>query len=264
MRPLIFKGRWVLDLLQRTVDRSISFRDSIRFAAVRFQPKPVSFTLNQIRFDNADHLVWSLASEIFLGRHYCPEGFEIEPGDTVLDVGAHKGVFTAYAATKTRNKIHAYEPNLSNFSCLKTLITSNGWNNVVPINKAMSSQQGYIKLFRSEMSTRHNLTGKDPVTGQPLREYDLVPAATLEEAIGPFEHIDFMKMDCEGAEVPILLSSGVAFQKIRRIALEFHFMTDTEITQKLTSHLRKYYQSIEFRPGYQPSLGYLFASDLRY
>jgi FkbM family methyltransferase len=259
---LFMKGQWVIDLLLRTLDNSISRREAIQFMIARLRPKPLDFTLQKVKYENADHTIWGLAAEIILGRHYCPAGFDVGTNDIVLDIGAHRGVFVAYSATRSQNTILAVEPNKQNFEILKRFVSLNDWKNVTLVNKAVGSKNGYIKLFTSRQSTRHSITGFDPVSKQELITWDVVEMIPLMEAIDGLETVDLLKMDCEGAEFEILTSCGPEiFDRIKRITLEIHDIGHPGKPEELCTHLRTYYKNVSYREGYHSHLGYIYASN---
>jgi predicted RNA methylase len=47
--------------------------------------------------------------EVFIHKAYNPRGFEIEEGGVVVDLGAHIGAFTVFAARKA-GVVLSYEP----------------------------------------------------------------------------------------------------------------------------------------------------------
>src|SRR3990172_6834931 len=59
--------------------------------------------------------------EIWRRRIYSPNArFKIHSKDTIVDIGAHKGYFTVYAAKKAyKGTVHAFEPFAQNFAFLE-------------------------------------------------------------------------------------------------------------------------------------------------
>src|ERR1700731_2980754 len=66
-----------------------------------------------------------LVRDIFFEKVYTPFNLPIEDNDIVVDIGANCGVFTLFAASRTRNAVHAFEPSPGNFEVLKRNITVN-------------------------------------------------------------------------------------------------------------------------------------------
>jgi Methyltransferase FkbM domain len=73
---------------------------------------------------------------------------------------------------------------------------------------------------------------------------NIVDTLSLKDFIKQFEieQIDFLKLDCEGAEFPILLNAGQeVFDKITTISMEFHDIPDQGFTSlQLIRHLKKH------------------------
>ncbi len=184
-----------------------------------------------------------LVREIFFTRVYNPSYLPIEDNDIVVDIGANNGVFTLFAASITHNAVHAFEPSPRNVEVLRRNIAANGLHHVTAHCDAVSDKIGSAKLFLNAEDGQQNLlsdqilpakiaqykTNTDLnylITGPDVAEsYIEVPTTTLQEIIDSnnFEQINFLKLDCEGAESLILQSTPTAYlQRVRKIAMEFH------------------------------------------
>lgn len=72
-----------------------------------------------------------ILAEVFLEKAYSPIGFEIHNEDTIIDVGAHIGIFSIYAAQFCKaGKIFSFEPLADNFKVLKRHVMMNKFENV--------------------------------------------------------------------------------------------------------------------------------------
>ncbi|MGI0016932.1 MAG: FkbM family methyltransferase, partial [Nitrososphaera sp.] len=152
-----------------------------------------------------------MIAEIFVNKEYTWGDFDIKHNDVVVDIGAHRGVFVAYAAQRTRNKIVAFEPDDENFSQLQALIVENKWSHVDVINTAVTGGPSHqVELFSGHSTSRHTFLGKDVVTGSPLSRSKLVKAITLDEVLDSLSSVDLLKMDCEGAEFSIISAADSA------------------------------------------------------
>lgn len=195
------------------------------------------------RFEATGVYPW-LVEEIFFNHVYTPVHLQVETNDIVVDIGAHIGVFTVFAASRTQNTVYAFEPFPSNFEALKRNIDVNRLNNVIPYRVAVSDRVGSAALLLShKASTRHRLSDhtildkleksqtsvqhlqyKNTLLGKP-EEYMVVSTTTLQDIMDSnnIEQIGFLKMDCEGSEGVILASTPKNYLKrIRKIAIEFH------------------------------------------
>ena len=160
--------------------------------------------------------------EIFTNRTYDNDHCSVEKGDLVVDIGAHVGLFSRYAAEKGADKIYSFEAEPLNFSCL----IDNAPENCSPFNLAITNRMGFCELFTDRCTGGHSLYNCDinkTKTGKSIQ----VQCATLESLFesGLFDHIDFLKIDVEGAEREIMSRLPKKyFEKIKKIAIEYHHM----------------------------------------
>ncbi|MCD4671213.1 MAG: FkbM family methyltransferase [Anaerolineaceae bacterium] len=254
------KGQWLLDLVSKVVSKKVSFKDGLSFFTARFKQKPTAFSIQGVNFDNADHIVWSMATEIFLGEEYCPSGFAINSNDVIVDIGAHRGVFVAYAALRTKNSIVAFEPDSENYRILQAFVSANRWDNVQLYNAALGAKDGYIELFQSNTSTRHSVTGIDPVTKRKLSKSIRVQAFSLEKALENLPKINFLKMDCEGAEYDIIMNSNPeTLKKIEKLAMEYHENIANHSAKELADFLKNYFPQVKMKEKPGSDLGFIYA-----
>lgn len=69
-------------------------------------------------------------------------------GDTIIDIGAHIGIPSIYAASIIRNgKIYCFEPVGDNFSLLKKNIILNKLNNIFPHKMALTDKVGRCFIY---------------------------------------------------------------------------------------------------------------------
>jgi FkbM family methyltransferase len=147
----------------------------------------------------------------------------LEPGATVLDIGANIGFFTvpvAQAVARRRGHVYAIEPVPANFERLCENLRLNGLEDVCsPFHLALGKTDGIAKLTMDD--DVHAVTGNavtetiatDPVEIRPAPEpwipRDPVFTETLDAFVGRLPPPDnvLVKMDVEGAEYEILQSS---------------------------------------------------------
>ena len=176
---------------------------------------------NGIRFESHS-IFWADIYVIFSQRIYTPDYLPIEKDDIVVDIGANIGVFTVYAACKTHNTVYAYEPFPDNYDALEQNLCANALNNVKSYRLAVSDKKGRERFFNSGTSQHHHL---EKVISGVLDKYIEVPSITLKDIMDEnhLAQIDFLKLDCEGAEGIILKSTSEEYlRRIRKISLEFH------------------------------------------
>jgi FkbM family methyltransferase len=161
-----------------------------------------------------------------------------------IDVGAHIGTFSVFAAKRSPAKIFAVEPTETNLKVLKENIKLNGLpSRVVPLKLALAGKSGSIKLFSpkngglaSTTAGHVELYGGDkdgPVAVSDVRALSLADFF----AENNIAFCDFIKMDCEGGEYDILYNTlPETFKKIGIMSIECH--ADSDINQ-LMEFLRK-------------------------
>jgi len=164
--------------------------------------------------------------EVFVRSAYARGPTEIFPGATVVDVGANIGCFTLYAASKAgpAGKVIAVEPMPHVYDRLKHNVALNGLAHVSPICAAVAAQNGEAELFIGDHDLFSSLHVE--VNGKRLEGKTVsVPTFTLDKVMSDFEleTIDFLKLDCEGAEYSILESiPETRLNKINHIIAELH------------------------------------------
>lgn len=155
----------------------------------------------------------SMIEEIFNERIY-EKVFQVEEGDTVVDVGASVGPFTYSILDKNPKRVFCIEPSNREFETLKKNLPH---QNVTLINKGISATNSTVKsdvLFGGE-SEMEGITFKTF-----LKENNI-------------DVIDFMKTDCEGGEYDIFTIENFSLLKdtLRKVVGEWHLNTP-ELKQK--------------------------------
>ena len=151
------------------------------------------------------------AREIWVRDVYLGGGhFRLEPGATVVDLGANRGTFTARALTEqpTANVV-SVEPRASDVELLHKLIDLNGWHDRVRICRCFL---GGVTEWQQRLLS------------QESDEYGGVPF--LDEAAFLNDHgitrIDFLKCDIEGSEYGLLTPGSRILAVTRQLAMELH------------------------------------------
>lgn len=203
-----------------------------------------------------------IVREIWLLRTYNPSGFRIGRRDIVMDIGAHIGAFTLLAATAARDgKVYSVEPADANFALLEENLRVNGIKNAVAHRVALSGSEGTKKLFLSKENTGGgSFYDSFSLFGSPAGSVD-VPGVTLSKFMekNGIDRVDFMKIDCEGAEYEILMGGGhETLAKVRRIAMEYHNIDAGRTGTALAESLKKAGFEVRLVPG-SKDLGMLYA-----
>jgi FkbM family methyltransferase len=134
----------------------------------------------------------------------------IRPGWTVADVGAHLGYFTLLLADLVRETgcVFAFEAQPENAAWLRANVALNGLSNRVAVeNVAVTDgSQPLVRLNAPQHYTNQYSIIKASPVGRSLE----VQAIALDRYFSRKWHLDFVKMDIEGAEYQ-------AFQGMRHL-----------------------------------------------
>jgi FkbM family methyltransferase len=145
----------------------------------------------QIRPDTMDKYV---VDEL---RSY--RGVDIEPGSTVLDIGANIGVFSKWAAGQGAGLVIAVEPDAENFQLLQT--NTAPWD-VATFQAAVvrnSHATPTVPLYLATGPNKGNHITGAAVRGRPHVD---VPTISWSELLERKPSV--IKIDCEGAEYEFL------------------------------------------------------------
>lgn len=122
----------------------------------------------------------------------------LSPGMTFLDVGAHVGYFTVFAARQVgpRGLVVAFEPEPRNFELLLANVWRNGLSNVFCLPYAVGAATGFAELHLSPDNTGDNRV----FPSDEQRETATVRAAALDGLYWLRPPVDVIKVDVQGAE----------------------------------------------------------------
>jgi len=205
--------------------------------------------------------VWSI-KETFLDRFYERYGFAIRPDWNIIDIGAGIGEYTLYAALAQPGiNLFSFEPYLESFVLMQENLGLNAVTNVQVFNDAIGAATGKLIL---------DLAGGEPLQFQShldkavhIEKGVTVNSISLVDALAKLglESCDLLKLDCEGAEYPILFGAPrSALERVQRIVMEYHDNLTPYTHTDLTSFLQERGFEVETFPNPVHShLGYLRA-----
>ncbi len=193
----------------------------------------------------------SMFVEIWHSKFYNPDVFEIHKNDTVFDIGANNGYFTSYAAKKAiEGKIYAFEPVPDLANKIKKTVALNNFTNVIVESIALGDTNSNRPLY---VSKEHNGCHSLYERKGEMEEIN-VPVKTLEKYCEDknIQKIDFLKMDCEGAEYEIIKESSSDFikNKINLISMECHDDINTHTHEEIVKVLQNTGFTVKVSNGY--------------
>jgi len=182
---------------------------------------------NKLNLDfKTNRSTFPILKEIFEQRTYA-DYFPFYQKTTIVDIGAHFGYFSLFAHKNlhSSSKIIAIEASKENVEHLKQNIEKNAAQNIEVVSCGIGGKSGEAQLYKGAN-----------VNYSILKDYNLakeqgeiIKIRTLPQIIESHQlkYIDFLKLDCEGAEYQILETLPPdTFQKIGVISMEFHDLKD--------------------------------------
>lgn len=178
---------------------------------------------------------------------------------TIVDIGAHKGYFTTYAAKECPSaNIYSFEPIKTSFQMLSKNIAQNHLDKRVHVfNLGLADKEEVREINLSTSSTDNTFYSK---LGSDLNGKTKIKCTTLQNAIenNKLADIDLLKIDCEGAEFEIFMSSNKkTLRHIKEIRMEYHNIDKKKNITKLISFFKKAgLKLVERRRSNNPKIGY--------
>ena len=222
------------------------------------------FTKNQfVIFETKDHLKIKIRvnstdlmalTNVWIVKEYDIENFNITKTDTVIDIGAHIGLFSLLVSKFCKSgKIFSFEPIRENFDLLAANLELNQIKNVFPLNVAVSKNPTKVNLFLHDDQSAHSVVSKSTKT-------ITVQSTSLQSIFdkNSIESCKLLKLDCEGAEYEIIDSLPLEyFDKIQNIAIEYHLAdSKPELAKDLISKIKNAGFTIKTRPHHN-DMGFL-------
>ena len=185
----------------------------------------------------------------------------IEPGGTVLDLGANVGKFARLITRNYPCRCVAIEPSPSEF----VQIPSN--DRIQSHQIAVCGKRGEVVLNLTANSECNSL---DKVPGHEYTHSVTVPAVTLEDALRlvPDGRVSLLKLDVEGSEIDILgTADATLLRRFDQITVEFHDGCDMTPRRVVRDTIRKVrdagFRVFYFERGRARHFDVLFVNRLR-
>jgi len=146
----------------------------------------------------------------------------VRPGMTVLDIGAHHGLYTVLASKLVgkRGRVLAFEPSPRECRRLARHLRVNRCRNVWLRASAVANQRGEAEFFVVDGYRDWGNSLRPPAVAEPTRSVQ-VSVERLDDILSEQDvaQVDFIKLDTEGAELAVLEGAKNMLQRAPRPVL---------------------------------------------
>lgn len=163
-------------------------------------------------------------------------------GDTVIDIGANKGIYTYWMSKKTgkEGRVISFEPQPELETFLNDVKKSFNLSNVSIVNKGLSDTAGKFRMYRKKPGAggaKLAQQGEVISENEGLREVE-VSVTTLDDYVKEknIDNISFIKCDVEGHELSVF-KGGEKILRANMPTLLFECMHKEAVKGELFSFL---------------------------
>ena len=168
-----------------------------------------------------------LSRQIYIAGCIDPNEFAfldriLQPGMTVLDVGANEGVYTVFAAKRlgSDGTVWAFEPSQREVSRLRCNLDLNNLNaRIFPLALADQSGQAQMNVAgygHEGLNTLGEFVHQIEVGGKEVVQMNRLDDVLTENALS---RLDVIKIDVEGAELRVLQGATATLSRYRPLVL---------------------------------------------
>lgn len=164
--------------------------------------------------------------------------FQPKPNETVIDVGAHIGLYTLIAARVIgqNGKVISIEPDEANLAVLRKNVAINNLNNTIVLPVALGNVSGWKKFCAGVMPSGSSFYPARRRALYKVRAVRKIKSVTLDELLENLgiKNVEWIKIDVEGAELDVL-QGGESFlqnSKNLKIIIEVSSSKTLEYLQK--------------------------------
>ena len=231
-------------VVTNSIERYVELRDTTTYEVVGLFGLEGEISLKECDYDSYAKRAYNVApgngktnilavyNEIVCSKTYHNEWVDVEEGDVVVDIGFNYGLFSTVSMKKNPKRIIGFEPNPK----LVDFFKKNYFGKKIELhNLAVSNTDSTVSFYEngdSAMSTIvENINQNYRVN---TLEIDAININTLVKKYN-LDVIDYLKVDCEGAEIGIFEEFDIEYLKnnVRKIAIEFHDLLNSHNVQQL-------------------------------
>jgi FkbM family methyltransferase len=185
----------------------------------------------KIVFRDANEFLVSI-DELFINEFYKFRSDTDRP--KIIDCGSYIGTSILYFKDNYPNAIvTGYEPDPSNYSLLRLNLDNWAFNDTEVLNAAI-----WINDEGISFKSAGNMSSSIEMDAKETHGREKVKTVRLRELLN--EEIDFLKIDIEGAELPVLMDCSDKLKNVRNLFIEYHgkYKKISELNQILDILLR--------------------------
>lgn len=160
----------------------------------------------------------------------------VKPKGVVVDCGAHIGLFTLKCLKELNTTfVIAVEPNPLNVRLLRMNLLMNKVGRFKIVEAAAGPSNDEIKLYLNDLSSRSSVVKKSA-------RYVYVKQVKLDDILSTLpQHIDFIKIDVEGAELKVLTGASKLIERDKPIlVIETKMGNLQQLIRLLKTHYKFY------------------------
>ena len=196
-----------------------------------------------------------ILNEIFYEKIYNNDFVCVAENDIVFDIGFNYGFFTLDALTYKPKKVIGFEPNPKLVKLFNELDIDSVELHQVAVSDMVGSTIFYENNFFGKSSIHSDINSDTSSNSYQVN------ICSFNDMAEQYDVIDYLKVDCEGAEYEIFESIPKEFltNRIRKIALEFHHNINDIKVVNLISKIKEcgFETKIDYKDG--DSTGMLYA-----
>jgi FkbM family methyltransferase len=190
-----------------------------------------------------------------------------EETDIIVDVGAHIGSFSIAAHRRGSRHIYAFEPSDANHKIAKLNISN--FPGIVLKRAALLDRRTRARVqldasYHSNGNTGAVFVGTlDPA---PLNA-ESVQTLALDDVLRKLGTIKLLKLDCEGAEWPLLINSSELW-RVEQVCGEYHERASHPLCNakplnraRIMAILKTRYRKVNTQAAKDPQLGWFWATE---
>jgi FkbM family methyltransferase len=146
----------------------------------------------------------------------------LQPGMTVVDLGASIGFYSLLAASKVGSNGHVYsfEPQVWNCVALRKSVRINRLTNVYVVEKAVSNNSGSAIFYFVEQG---DCEGSLYQSTENRSQSSIVETVALDDFFSQCTKVDIIKMDIEGGELLALQGAKQLILRSENLKLIIEF-----------------------------------------